>query len=168
MLNNISYLNALWIYHTGWHLTATTGHKAVQPETFQMAIRAKYLTPNFLGNFKAGYVLKQLYLNIRDPGLPMRLSGKGSAHQCRRWRFDPWTGKIWKRKWQPTPVFLLGKSHGQRRLAGYSPWGHQRVGHELATEHEHEGPSLMGRQPPLACGSQREDLETYWSLPLVG
>ena len=29
----------------------------------------------------------------------------------------------WNREWQPTPVFLLGKSHGQRNLAGYSPWG---------------------------------------------
>ena len=34
-------------------------------------------------------------------------------------------GKIpWSRKWQPTPVFLPGKSHGQRSLAGLSPWGH--------------------------------------------
>ena len=31
----------------------------------------------------------------------------------------------WKRVWQPTPVFLPGESHGQRRLAGYSPWGHK-------------------------------------------
>ena len=38
--------------------------------------------------------------------------------------FDPWVGKIpWRRAWQPTPVFLLGESHGQRSLAGYSPWG---------------------------------------------
>ena len=29
---------------------------------------------------------------------------------------------FWRRKWQPTPVFLPGKSHGQRSLAGYSPW----------------------------------------------
>ena len=29
----------------------------------------------------------------------------------------------WSRKWQPTPVFLTGKFHGQRSLAGYSPWG---------------------------------------------
>ena len=43
---------------------------------------------------------------------------------CRRSRFDPWVGKIhWRRKWQPTPVFLPGESHGQRNLAGYSPWG---------------------------------------------
>ena len=42
----------------------------------------------------------------------------------RRPGFHLWVGKIlWGRKWQPTPVFLPGKSHGQRRLAGYSPWG---------------------------------------------
>ena len=36
--------------------------------------------------------------------------------------FDPWVEKIlWRRKWQPTPVFLPGKSHGQRSLGGYSP-----------------------------------------------
>ena len=39
----------------------------------------------------------------------------------------------WKRKWQPTPVFLPGKSHGQRNLAGYSPWIPKRLGHDLAT-----------------------------------
>ena len=44
-------------------------------------------------------------------------------------------GKIlWRRKWQPIPVFLPGKSHGQRSLAGYSPWG-LKVRHSLATEH---------------------------------
>ena len=45
----------------------------------------------------------------------------------RRWHgLDPWVGKIpWRRKWQPTPVFLPGKSHRQRSLAGYSSWGHK-------------------------------------------
>ena len=38
--------------------------------------------------------------------------------------FDPWVGKIpWWKKWKLTPIFLPGKSHGQRKLAGYSPWG---------------------------------------------
>ena len=32
-------------------------------------------------------------------------------------------GSPWRRKWQPTPIFLPGKFHGQRTLAGYSPWG---------------------------------------------
>ena len=60
-------------------------------------------------------------------GIPAGTSGKEAAHQCRRLkrcRFDPWVGKIpWKHEWQPTPVFLSGESHGQRSLAGYSPWG---------------------------------------------
>ena len=44
--------------------------------------------------------------------------------QCRRPGFNPWVKKIsWSRKWQPTQVFLSGKSHGQRNLVGYSPWG---------------------------------------------
>ena len=56
----------------------------------------------------------------------------GSAWWLRRERiclqggrpgFDPWVGKIpWRRKWQPTPVSLPEKSHGQRTLVGYSPW----------------------------------------------
>ena len=57
-------------------------------------------------------------------GLPWWLSGKESTCQCRRCGFDPWVGKIpWRRKCQPTPVFLPGKSHGQRSLAGYSAQG---------------------------------------------
>ena len=39
-------------------------------------------------------------------------------------RFDTWVGKIpWRRKWQPTPVFLPGEFQGQRSLVNYSPWG---------------------------------------------
>ena len=37
---------------------------------------------------------------------------------------ETWVGKIpWRKKWQPTPVLLPGKSHGLRSLVGYSPWG---------------------------------------------
>ena len=44
--------------------------------------------------------------------------------QCRRPGFNSCMGKIpWRRKWQPTPVFLPRESQGQRSLAGYSPWG---------------------------------------------
>ena len=50
---------------------------------------------------------------------PGGTSGKESTCQCRRCRFHPCVGKIpWRRKWQPTPVFLPGKS-----LVGYSPLG---------------------------------------------
>ena len=57
-------------------------------------------------------------------GLSWWLSSKESACQYRRCGFDPWVGKIpWRSKRQPTPVFLPGEFHGQRGLAGYSPWG---------------------------------------------
>ena len=45
------------------------------------------------------------------------------------------TEKIpWRRKWQPIPVFLPEKSHGQRSPADYSPWGCKRVRHDLVTK----------------------------------
>ena len=51
--------------------------------------------------------------------------------------FNPLVVKIpWRRKWQPTPVFLPGKSHGQRSLVGYSPWGHKKVGQDLMTKQQ--------------------------------
>ena len=55
---------------------------------------------------------------IENVGFPGGASGKEPAYQCKRQRrrgFNPWIGKIpWSRKWQPTPVFLPGESHGQR------------------------------------------------------
>ena len=58
--------------------------------------------------------------------LPKWLSGKELTSQCRWCGFDLWARKIpWRRKWQPTPVFSPGKSHGQRSLVGYSLWGHK-------------------------------------------
>ena len=71
-------------------------------------------------------------------------SGKESACRCRRLQrhgFHPWVGNIpWRRKWQPTPVFLPGKSHGQRSLAGYSPWGCKESD---TTEHTHTTPRVL-------------------------
>ena len=50
------------------------------------------------------------------------------ANRRRSCRFDPWVGKIpWRRKWQPTPIFLTGKSQGRRNLVGYNPWDCKRV-----------------------------------------
>ena len=56
--------------------------------------------------------------------LPWWLRGQSICLQCGRPGFDPWVGKIpWRRKWQSTPVFLPGDSHGWRSLVGYSPQG---------------------------------------------
>jgi len=111
-------------------------------------------------------------------GLCWWLSGKKFAWQCRRRGFDPWVRKIpWRRKWQPTPVFLPGKSHGQRSLVGHSPcdW---RVGHDSVTKQEHcskgsECKVLMakqesGRVPMCQCSfSPHQFFSTSPIFPLT-
>ena len=64
--------------------------------------------------------------------------------QCRRPGFDPWVRKMpWRKKWQPTPVFLPRESHGLRSLVGYRPWGHkesdttERLTHTHTHTHTH-------------------------------
>ena len=68
-------------------------------------------------------------------GFPGGSVVKESLCRYRRCEFDPWVRKIpWRRKWQPTPVFLSGKSRGQRSLAATVHGSHQRVGHDLVTK----------------------------------
>ena len=72
---------------------------------------------------------------LKDPSQSLCTSSSESSSvsfgislaQCRRPAFDPWVRKIpWRRKWQPTPVFLPRKSHGQN-LVGYSPCGRKEL-----------------------------------------
>ena len=74
-------------------------------------------------------------------GFPGGSVGKDSAFnagdslQQRRPRFNPWVRKIpWRSKWQPTLVFLPGKSHGQRGAWWATVHGVTRVGHNLVTK----------------------------------
>ena len=67
--------------------------------------------------FTGGSVVKNLPASVGDLG-----SIPGS-------RRSPW-----RRKWQPTPIFLPGKSHGQRNLEGCSPWDRKRVRHDSVTQ----------------------------------
>ena len=62
---------------------------------------------------------------------------KESTCQCKRCELDPWVRKIsWGRRWQPTPVFLLGKPHGLRDPVGYSPRDSKWVRQDLATKQQ--------------------------------
>ena len=80
------------------------------------------LYPHMVKSVRELSVVSFISVLIILMGLSWCLSGEESACQGRRHRFDPWVGKIpWRRKWQPTPVFLPGESHGQRSLVGYSP-----------------------------------------------
>ena len=74
---------------------------------------------NFIAGFREDY---------RD--FPGGASGKECACQCKRPKkcgFNPWVGKIlWRKAWQPTPVFSLRKSHGERSRVDYSPLGRKK------------------------------------------
>ena len=79
-------------------------------------------------------IVNQLHSSLYKglvPCFPSGSAGKEPTWQCRRLKrhgFDPWVGKItWRRKRQCAPIFLPGKSHRQRSLAGYSPWGHKEL-----------------------------------------
>ena len=85
-------------------------------------------------------------------------SGKEPACRCRRHRrrrFSPWVRKIpWRRKWQPTPAFLPGESHGQRSLVGYSPQGRREsdttkgLSTNECTHAKHSNDTPSGSQTP--------------------
>ena len=61
-------------------------------------------------------------------GFPGGASGKETACQCKRPWLNSWVGKIpWRRKWQPTPVFLLGESPWTEESGGLQFMGFQRV-----------------------------------------
>ena len=70
---------------------------------------------------------KSCEFGFHSEGFPGGASDKEPVCQCRRHqrhKFDPWVRKIpWSRKWQPTPIFLPGKSHRQMSLVGYRPSG---------------------------------------------
>ena len=89
--------------------------------------------------------------NIKESSCPVAGSFPGgsvvkeSIRQCRRPRVNPWVRRIcWRRKQQHTAVFLPGKAHGPRSLAGHSPWGHKELD---ATERR---PGESERCPELA------------------
>ena len=97
-------------------------------------------------------------------GNSVRLSGKESTCQCRRWRrlgFDPWVRKTpWSWKWQLTPVFLPGKSHGQEEPG----WLH-RVEHLLATNQQGLTQTFKSLELPqkiFVMPQEQQELNPSW------
>ena len=69
-------------------------------------------------------------------GSMVKIKKKKICLQCWRCGFNPWVGKIlWRREWQSFPVFLPGKSHRERSLAGYSPQGFKNSDTTETAEH---------------------------------
>ena len=97
--------------------------------------------------------LVYLYLKFGLQGFPGGSDGEEFAYSAGDPGSIPESGRtLGKGNWLPTPVFLPGKFHGQRSLAGYSPWGRKRIGHDRETPHAHSLFTLEGilvLMPPL-------------------
>ena len=76
--------------------------------------------PDDQTGFRKGRGTRDQITNIQ--GFPGSSDGKASAYNAGDLGLIPW-----RRKWQPTPVFMPGKAHGPRSLVGYSPWGRKEL-----------------------------------------
>ena len=83
-------------------------------------------------------------------------------------RFNPWVRKMpWRKKWQPTPVFLPGKFHGQRSLAGYSPQGRKKSDMtEWLSMHTQQAKRPNGRSGQHAR-TDRSKMTVFKVTPLI-
>ena len=88
--------------------------------------------------------------------MAQQIKNSPAVRRHRRCWFDLWAGKIpWRKKWQPTPVFLPGESHGQRSLV-VTVHGIARVGHDLVTE-THSTTQTTFRTVSVEWGGRRHN-----------
>ena len=125
---DVSHFSCVWLFVIPWTVAcqAPLSMEFSRQEYWNgLPFRLNQLSRSFRLVYVC--ILSEVSKLTNEYGLPRWHSGKESACQCRRCKrceFNPWIGKIpWRRKWQSTPVFLFGKSHVQRSLVGYSPWG---------------------------------------------
>ena len=133
-----SHVTELWLVECGWRCC-----------TPFLVLASNYLPCKILLSFPSLKVLKARnyrwqHHKMEEPMCPNDYAGPkplllitlcwrlvvknplASVGRHKRCEFYPCVEQTpWRRKWQPTPVFLLGESHGQRSLAGCSPQGHK-------------------------------------------
>ena len=137
-VNNNNYRLLWWLFSRDF--TECCAHRSLLiPKTtikrlsfFEVNHLAAFVRPSCpsqindqgFGRFCNLSLIAHLCLLLSFPG---GTSSKELTVRCRRHKrctFHPWVGKIpWRRKWQPTPIFLPGEPHGWRSLAGFSSWG---------------------------------------------
>ena len=126
---HFSYVSCIggWVLYDYCHLGSPVPW-IVQPiSTLTFTPATLFAYSSIHSSISSSFAPFLLLFSLESKGLPWWLNGKKSTCQSRKHTFNPWIRKIpWRRKWQPTPVFLLGKTHRQRSLAGYSPWDHKK------------------------------------------
>ena len=109
------------------------------------------------------------YIYNKYLGFPAGISGKETACQCRKHKqsgFNPWVGKISWRARQPPKYSCLENPHGQRCLAGYSPWGCNMLDmtEQLYTVPQSFQPTLTHH---LRCSDGTSSRQTFPGLPVL-
>ena len=103
---------------------------------------------------------------------PGGLQSMGSLRVRHDWAtsLSLFTFMHWRRKWQPTPVFLPGKSHGRRSLVGYSPWGHWGLDTTEQLHFHFSLPSIgEGNGTPLQCSCLENPMDGgAWKAAVYG
>ena len=106
-----------WLRYPEWSLSSVTNQLYDWKASYYSSVCTDLLICKIRA--KNSYFMGLGDSVVKNPPAITRDTGRG---------FHPWVGKIpWRRKWQPTPVFLPGESHGQRSLAGYRRWGHKET-----------------------------------------
>ena len=82
---------------------------------------------------------------FQGPAVTTGTSGCNAGDARDEGSIPGWGRSPWRRAWQPTPIFLSGDSHGQRSLAGYSPWGRKESDTTEATERARTLPPSIRR-----------------------
>ena len=92
------------------------------------------LSPDQVTPYRPNWYFSDIHFHNSRSLVAQMVKNLPAVQEIGRPGFDPWVRKIpCKREWLPTLVFLPREFHGQRRLAGYSPSGSQRIGHHWAT-----------------------------------
>ena len=185
------YQNRCW-WHIGqltschWKLFVFTGKglpvNPIRHCSFQIPITYIYSRLKFhlYGPCKSvlAYIMFQYFcshwslgiaLSPNVMGFPRSLVGKESVCNAGRHGFNSWVRKIpWRRKWQPTKVFLPEESLGQRSLASYGPWGHKSrtwLSNNNNNNNKNQCHTPYSRFPPEI--STKSPLD-FWSWPSKG
>ena len=117
----------MWYQGTLYHYSIANVSLICQFHVLPIVFRDEHWLFHFTGNYldfdNHMHLLTDFDKATKRLGLRLQLNGLRILLQCRRPGFDSWVGKIhWRRKWQPTPVFLPGESHGLQPARLLCPW----------------------------------------------
>ena len=121
----VQLFSRVWLFATPWTIGLQASLSAISQSLPKLMSIESVIPSNHLLFCHPLFLLPSIVASIRAKhSLPRWGSDKES--DCQAWDSsgcDPWVRKNpWRRKWQPTPIFLPGKFHEQRSLADYSPW----------------------------------------------